>query len=202
MYYCRYHLSLSLLLLLLMSGCAGGKTQATRYYVIDPVNFDSVVVENNNPLRIEIIDLLIPQYLERFQIAKRVSANRLRFSDSNQWGENLRKNLLRTLARNLSYLLATNDVGTPLNRSASRPDFRLQVFIEKFEQDVDKKVRLVARWQLTVPEQPEPLGIFAIELESDEAISDNNYDEMVSTMRGLYGQLTEKIATTILEQEL
>ena len=66
-----------------------------------------------------------------------------------QWGENLRKNLLRTMSRTLSQLLSTLDIGTPLNRSASLPDYRVQIHIEQFELESNDKVKLVARWQLS-----------------------------------------------------
>lgn len=206
-----YPILFTSLLVIFLSACAGNTSKATRYYLIDPVVYDSnralapskevSLLSDDRPLRIEVIDLHIPQYLERFQIATRTGQGRLAFSDSHQWGENLRKNLLRTLARNLSRVLATHDIGTPLNRSASQPDYRLQVYIEQFEQDIDNTVKLMARWQLTKTGQQEPIGIFALELQGDEAMAANNYDEMVAVMRTLYGQLSEKIATTILARE-
>lgn len=205
----RFRALFSLLLVSLLTACAGGGGKATRYYLIDPVAFDKLNATDPAPkdaqdISIEIIDLHIPQYLERFQIATRASEGRLAFSDYNQWGENLRKNLLRTLARNLSRLLDTQDIGTPLNRSASIPDYRLQVYIEQFELDADNNVKLIARWQLTRAGQQEPIAIFGTELQGNnlqgrETILNGNYDEMIAVMRQLYGQLSKEIAATILE---
>lgn len=196
----KYSWILSLLVPVLLSGCAGGKTITTRYYLIDPVDY-AETFNTPAPLRLEVIDLHIPQYLERFHIAYRASENRLAFSESHQWGENLRKNLLRTLAGNLSGLLATNDVGTPLNRSASSPDYRLQVYIEKFERDVDNQVKLSARWQLSIGGENEPVGVFSTDLVDNTALASTDYDAMVASMRGLYGQLCQQIAETIVAQE-
>ncbi len=197
------HVLFSLLLLVLMSACAGGGGKAIRYYLIDPVVLDRqpVPAQGAPSLSIEVLDLHIPQYLERFQIATRAGKGRLVFSDYHQWGENLRKNLLRTLSRNLSQLLATHDVGTPLNRSASRPDYRVQVYIEQFEMDIDNRVKLVARWQLTRSGKQEPLGVFALQLQGEQTIKDGDYDGMVWVMHKLYGQLSEEVATSILAQE-
>lgn len=198
----RCKLILLLFVVSLLSACmGGGATTPTRYYLVDPVEYSSESVKAVRPLSIEILDLHIPQYLERFQIASRSSESRLEFSDNNQWGENLRKNLLRSMARNLSRLLSTIDIGTPLNRSSSLPDYRVQIHIEQFEQDIDSKVKLVARWQLTSGVQSESLGVFSAELQSEQTIEEDNYDEMVSAMRQLYGELSERIADTILEQE-
>jgi uncharacterized lipoprotein YmbA len=179
----------------------GGAITPTRYYLVDPVEYPGESIKAVRPLSIEILDLHIPQYLERFQIATRSSESRLEFSDENQWGENLRKNLLRSMARNLSRLLSTIDVGTPLNRSSSTPDYRLQIHIEQFEQDIDSKVKLIARWQILSGGQTESLGVFGAELHSEQNIEEGNYDQMISVMRQLYGELSERIADTIIAQE-
>jgi uncharacterized lipoprotein YmbA len=185
-----------------LAGCmGGGATTPIRYYLIDPTDYSDTSIKAVKPLSIEIIDLQIPQYLERFHIAKRTSESRLEFSEDNQWGENLRKNLLRSMARNLSKLLSTIDIGTPLNRSASNPDYRVQIHIEQFEQDVDGKVKLIARWQLSSGQKFESLGVFSADLQSDQTIEEENYDQMVLVMRQLYGELSVRVADSIISQE-
>ena len=191
----------ALMLVILLAGClgTGGSKVATKYYLIDPVKSDALNLTLDEPLAIEIIDVHIPQYLERFHIATRVGENRLRFSEANQWGENLRKNLMRTLSRNLSILLSTQDIGTPSNRSSSSPDYRVQLYIEQFELGVDHKIRLAARWQISGAEMSEPLAIHNQEMLSS-AVEENNYDQMVTLMRELYGELCRKIADSILAE--
>ena len=192
---------LTLILVTILAGCfgTGGGKVITKYYLIDPVEPDALSFISDKPLAIEIIDVHIPQYLERFHIATRIGDNRLKFSESNQWGENLRKNLMRTLSRNLSRLLSTKDIGTPLNRSSSLPDYRVQLYIEQFERDVDRKVKLSARWQISEGHSSEPLGVYSQEMISP-VIEDNDYDQMVTLMRQLYGELSSKIAESILAE--
>jgi uncharacterized lipoprotein YmbA len=186
----------------LLGGCAGvSSTHPIRYYLIDPAEYPSALYKAGKPLKIEIINLHIPQYLERFHIATRSSKSQLEFSESNQWGENLGKNLLRTMARNLSKLLSTMDIGTPLNRSASIPDYLVQIHIEQFEQESDNRVKLVARWQLSGSSQSKPSEVFSAELQSKETAKDNSFEHRVSVMRQLYGKLSERIAETIIGQE-
>ena len=196
-------LILLLFVTFLLSSCmGGGATNPTRYYLLDPVEYTGDSVKAVRPLKIEIIDLQIPQYLERFQIASRSSESRLEFSDENQWGENLRKNLLRSLARNLSRILSTDDVGTPLNRSSSLPDYRIQIHIEQFEQDVDGSVKLFARWQLSnTAKNVESSKVSSIGLQSKTKIEEGNYDQMVAAMRELFGELSLRIADSIMEHE-
>ncbi|MFT4579463.1 MAG: putative lipoprotein YmbA [Nitrospinales bacterium] len=197
-----YKIIISLYLASLLSGCSGiSSTAPIRYYLIDPVKYPTISFKAASPLSIEIISLHIPQYLERFHIATRSSKSQLEFSESHQWGESLRKNLLRTMSRNLSKLLSTLDVGTPLNRSTSLPDYRVQVHIEQFEMESNKKVNLVARWQLAEGPQSKPLGIFSANLQGQEIIKERDYEQMVTIMRELYGELCQRIAKTIITQE-
>jgi len=186
-----------LVLLGLLAGCGGGDT-AIRYYVLDPVA-EEALVSGKSDLAVEILDLTIPQYLERFNIATRRGENRLQLSDTHQWGENLRKNLLRTMARNLSVLLATADIATPLNRSASPPDYRLQINIEQFERDTGGRVRLAARWQITGGETGNPLGIHTAVLHSEGVTGEGDYEAIVATMQALYGRLGRDIAASIVD---
>lgn len=185
-----------LLFLALLAGCGGG-TMPLRYYLIDPVAYPGMPGMGDEPLAIEVMDVHIPQYLERFNIAVRGDDNQLVFANSHQWGENLRKNLLRTLARNLSALLSTNDVGTPINRSMSVPDLRVQVHIEQFERDNNGRVVLIARWQLTRPGNNTAVYTHRAELESDDSVAADDYDAIVARMQGLYGQLSRAIAISI-----
>lgn len=182
--------------MLLLTGCGGGAT-AVRYYLVDPIDNSSAAISTDNQIAIEILDIQVPQYLERFHIATRRQANQLHFADNNQWGENLRKNLLRTLARNLSVLLGSNDVGTPLNRSMSLPDYRVQVHIEQFERDSDGIVKLIARWQVSGQQaNTSPLTLRA-DLQGDSRIAGDDYDRIVAEMQQLFGQLSQRIAESL-----
>ena len=105
---------------------------------------------------------------------------------------------MQTMARNLSALLSSADIATPLNRSSSIPDFRLEIHIDQFDLGSDGLVRLAARWQLIDADKSEPLGIRSADLASRDRIPDRNYDQMVSAMRDLYGQLSRMIADDIV----
>ncbi len=194
MKYC-YPIIVTAMCSLLLSACLGGGNKpSTKYYLIEPVTNDSLE-KTDAPLKLEIIDLQLPQYLERFHIAKRTDSNQITFSSNHQWGENLRKNLLRTLSRNLSVLLDTADVGTPLSRSASQADYRIQVFIEKFELDADGIVRLIARWQLS--SEDKTFAMQFLSTASQAAIEDTDYSSMVTAMSELFAQLSGAVADSI-----
>lgn len=48
-----------------LTGCSGGGATDVRYYVIDPVAASNALSMPEQPLAIEIIDLQVPQYMER-----------------------------------------------------------------------------------------------------------------------------------------
>lgn len=183
---------------LLLAGCLGKGGTSTRYYLVDPAAPESVAPPATPLLAVELMDLEIPQYLERFQIATRTGGNGIVYAEYHQWGESLRKNLLRTMARNLALLLGTSDVSTPLNRSLARPDYRVQVHVDQFEQDVDGRVRLKARWQVldARAERAAPTSHVA-QLESEEAYGAGEFEQVVAAMTRLYGTLATQVAASI-----
>ena len=185
-----------LLGLVLLAGC-GGAPIGISYYVIDPVIMPAVA--NFDSRSVQILDLKLPQYLERFQIARREGSNRLTFSANQQWGENLRKNLYRTMTRNLAELLGTADVGTAINRSFATPDYVLRVSIEAFEQDSDGRVQLAARYQ--VSNGAGKLLTTEQFSSSVDRVSGDRYGDMVADLQVLYAELSREIAITLQQLE-
>jgi uncharacterized lipoprotein YmbA len=184
----------------LLSACSGGGS-SIRYYLIDPMNNATSARDTNETLTIEIMDLHIPQYLERFNIVTRGNENQLFFSDFHQWGDNFRKNLLRTLAQNLSSALGTNDIGTPINRTLSVADYRVQVHIEQFERNYDGYVKLVARWQVSTENSADQIITHKIELISPDINAIDEYENIVYAMKELFGQLSKRVAESINQQK-
>lgn len=178
----------------LLGGCLSGGSAPIRYYVIDPGTMQPVALAE--PPVVEIIDLRLPQYLERFGIATRAADGELHFSADHQWAESLRKNLMRVLAENLASALGTVNVATPQRRTGVRADLRLAVFIEQFEQEPGGRVALRARWQLSDARSGEPLTIMARRL-SSEALAMRDYPALVSAMRDQFAALSQAIAEDI-----
>lgn len=187
--------------LFFLSSCIGGtKDEISRYFLIDPEVNTPLSGSSDLDLNIEILDLQIPQYLQRFQIVTRSAENRLRLSEFNQWGENLRENLIRTLSRNLFTALSTPNITTPDNRASSVADFRIHVYIEQFEHDVDKRVKLNARWELISPDKTQIADIEVFNASSKLEIEEDDYDGIVSSMQSLFADLSRSLAQSILAQ--
>lgn len=184
----------ALLLAGVLVGCSSGGGEI-RYYLLDAAPGPQLR-DGDVPLSVRLVDLDVPQYLERFQLARRTSSNRIDYELNEQWGEPLRENLLRTLAANLSGVLATVDVSTPLARLASQPDIAVQVHVERFEPDGRGRVRLEAHWQLTEPATGTALHTERAALEADA--DDPGTAAEVRTMQQLLGELGDRIGASIV----
>lgn len=181
----------------LLAGCAGAGGEL-RYYLIDPAPVPVLRDAGTAPV-VEILDLDVPQYLERFQIASRGPGNRIDYALNDQWGEPLRKNLLRTLAINLSTALETVAVATPINRLSSTPELRVQVHMERFETAADGRTRLDARWQV-IDVASGRIRTEQVELASPSAARSADIPDRVAAMQALFAELSSRIAASLLAQ--
>lgn len=184
--------------MVLLAGCSSS-ADAVRYYLIEPVSVAGAT--NGGDMSIEIVDLEIPQYLERLQIASRRPDSQLVFASSHQWGESLRKNLTRALARNLTNLLGTAAIGTPANRLSSPPAYRLTVYVERFERGADGYVHLLARWQLIHGETSETIINSSNEYMSERRIDSRDFAGTVFAMSELLGEFSQTVARRIEESQ-
>ena len=188
----RSRLTVYFSLFLLLTGCTPG--EATRYYLIEAVT--PTTASTAQSPAIELLDVEIPQYLERYQIASRQKDNRIAFAASNQWGENLRKNLTRTIARNLTNELGTSAVGSPNLRLTGPVDVFIKILFERFERGPDGYVYLTARWQL-LDAQRQPLVNTSSELSSRYAVGTTDYPGTVAELSALVGRFSGEIATRV-----
>jgi uncharacterized lipoprotein YmbA len=176
----------------------GGGAATTRFFIVDPV--ESMPLQGATGTAVEILDLRVPQYLERPRIASRTGANELAYSQSSQWGDNLRKNLARTMARNLSAMLDTVDVSTPYARSSTTPAYRVLVHIDEFEQAANGHARIVARWQV-VDALGRTRATESVRLESTMPLAAQDHAAVVGELQRLFGELSRRVAESIIAQE-
>lgn len=189
-----------LLIMVTLVGCAGGAP--IRHYLIDPAPGPALRASDaeGEALVVEILDVELPRYLDRYPIVRRGEDGQLLLATGHQWGEGLRLNLLRTLSINLSEQLSSVDVSTPRTRSAAPPDFRVLVVIEAFEADASGQVQLDARWQVMAGADHSTLTTRLSRLQSEQRVADGDAAAQVSAMTDLYGRLSAEIARELLRQ--
>jgi len=201
----RYRILLSVVCvaaLSLMPGCMSSKAPATRFYVLNPLEGDQALAghgQGGRALSIEIGSLRLPQYLERPQLVTRGSENRLELAEFHQWGGNLRKNMVRVLARNLTLLLGTPLVALAPSRLDAPPDFRLEAEVMQFERVEGGRVRLLVQWSLSGGKDRKPMTTRITELASPPLSDLTDPEPTVAAMSALMGKWSRIIARTILE---
>lgn len=182
----------------LLGGCLGGATPAPRYYVLNPVVAEPAVPDPAAAeLTVKLLELRLPQYLERPQIVTRSEANRLELAEYHQWGGNLRKNMVRVLVRNLSRALGTPLVSGPPLRTGLAADYLVELEVTEFERRPDGRVGLAAWWRLMGGGGEGTLEARVSELHSAPLPPEAGFETTVATMAEVYGELAREIATAI-----
>jgi uncharacterized lipoprotein YmbA len=185
-----------------LCGCLTTTTPATRFYLLNPLgpgeNLTSEI-DLKDELSVEVASLRLPQYLERPQIVTRSSKNRLELAEYHQWGGNLRKNMMRVLAQNLSRLLATPHIAISPHRPTISPDFRVELEVMQFERDFDEQVRLSAQWRLSRGKDLKLLTTRITDLASPVSRKKGDFEHTVSAMSKLFGELSQIIGSEILK---
>jgi uncharacterized lipoprotein YmbA len=185
-----------------LCGCIMTTPPTTRFYVLNPldpgVNLISQI-DRKGALSVEVASIRLPQYLERPQIVTRSGENRLELAEYSQWGGNLRKNMMRVLAQNLSRLLATPHIAIYPHRPTISPDFLVEMEVMHFERDSDGQVRLSAQWRLARGKDRKPLTTKITDLTSPVCQKGGDLEHTVSAMSKLFGELSQIIGNAILE---
>jgi len=133
---------------LLLAGC--GATTPSRFYTLSSVVAapGEARAAASRDLTIGVGPVTLPAYLDRPQLVSRAGGNRVVLADFDSWIEPLEGMFARTLAENLSLLLATDDVVLLPQRRPVRPDYDVEVEVARFDVDTSGKAVLDARWWL------------------------------------------------------
>lgn len=187
---------------LLSSGCVGRESKVTQFYTLEaispPPEESASGSSAGQSLAVEVVALRLPQYLERPQIVTRGNGNRLFLSEFNQWGGNLQKDLMRTMALNFSLLLATPQVSITPYHPPTPPDYRVEVEIMRFEKEAaGGEVTLLAQWRLLQREEKEAVATRMTTLRGTPPPAAGEYEGTVATMSRLWGELSTLIALAI-----
>jgi len=189
---------------ILLAGCLSIGNTETRFYVLNPIDTGTSLVaesEEKGKLSVEVASLRLPQYLEKPQIVIRTSVNRLELEEFHQWGGNLRKNMTRVLAKNLSHLLATPNIAISPYRPPTPPDFRIEFEVMQFERGPDAKVHFSVQWRLSSGKEHKALTTQITDLSSPEVSIKPDFEHTVSEMSALIGELSKIIGEEILKHK-
>lgn len=190
----------------LLSGCLGtNPVTPTRFYVLNPAQYEVNLVPKSDgndsglqEISLEIMSLRLPQYLEKPQIVTRTSENRLELAEYHQWGGNLRKNMNRVFAWNMSALLSSPHVAVAPFRRSTSPDFRVEVDVMQFEANSTGQVRFSAQWRLFSGRDGKSLATRISDLESSKPQGSQDVEQIVAAMGEVLGEFCVIMGKEIL----
>ncbi len=99
-------------------------------------------------LAVALGPVTVPEYLDRTDIVRRATDNRLEFSADERWAEPLRAGLQRLLIATLASRLGPGYWVTGGSGRAGAVDIEVPVDIEAFEEDASGQAVLTATWEV------------------------------------------------------
>ena len=140
---------------------------------------------------IELRSIGLARYLERSQIVRSSENFRLEVLSNEWWGEPLDAMIGRTLERALTQRLPGSTVYLENGAISAEPDARVQVNIERFDQDASGTVRLIAQYAV-VRRTSETRGV-TLQVPTHGATT----ADLVAAMSEAIGQLADRIAAML-----
>ena len=188
------------LMLLTLAGC--GTSEPSRLYTLSGLPFTAASIQpaNTSALAIGIGPVTLPLYLDRPQIVRRTSPNRLEIAEFDRWAEPLINTVPRILAENIGLLLLSEKVYVLPRRRRLPLDLTVEVDISSFEPMSDGTAVLAASWHIFA-ESDAPVGNGSTEIRIEGA-GPENFETRVKLLSDALGQLSGSIAESILDVEI
>ena len=191
---CVVKLALSIGMLgLVLGGCA--TSPPARYYTLAPLQPPAVKAASAPTFTVAVGPVIIPDQLQRPQIATRTSDHQISFSEFDRWAGTLADETKRVLVVNLNALLAGERAAVTTDDMAIDPDYRVVVNINRFDGLPGGSVWLSAVW--TLKEQKRKMTIAVHQSVVEEQVSGPGYPDLVSAQSRAVGQLSREIAAGI-----
>lgn len=162
-------------------------TPETKYFVLDLPPSGSMPPQASKQILVSTIRL--PEYLNQQQLVVREKDHQIRIAKYHSWAEPLQVSIRRSIANQLNH----KDLGYSFVQSCNRCP-QLNVDIHHFYPTVDGEVLLTGSYVIAgsrkLKADPHPFHYSG-------SLATDGYSAAVTEMRGLLGQLTDAVATTI-----
>lgn len=188
---------LCLLLCLGLGACAS--SPPLRYYALDDGR--PMAVGQPNGLSVAIVQVNLPDLVDRPQLVVRAAGHRVLLSDNDRWAEPLRRQVPRLLARDLGVALdSARVVALSVDAREFDIDFRVMVDVQHLEVVLGQRVELDAVWRVERRNGPTVFGRSQLVEALTDKATDDNYAAAVEAERKVFGTLAKAIAAKISVQ--
>ncbi len=189
-------LPVSVIVVATAGGCAflAPQPDPSHYFLLAPQTVSSNGTGTAKDVSVGLGPVKFPEYLERNEIATRVTETRLDYSEHNLWAESLERNFTRVLSQNVAAQLGSNRVVTYPWYLGNVLAYTVPIEVLRFECDGNRTARLDVRWAVK-DSRGQVLSV--TESHFSEAATDNNREAAVGAQSRTLGQFGVAIAADI-----
>ena len=128
-----------------LTGCS--RSPRVSFYTLAGGAEISKVNPSRSAPSVSVVSITLPDLVDRPQLVERVSGNRVEILETHRWAEPLKNGISRLIAENLAGRLGSDRVTAYPQNSASDPDYKVYVDIQRFE-SVGDSVSVEAIWTI------------------------------------------------------
>lgn len=180
--------------LIVFSGCLL-KSQPSQYYTLNPMQRTETRPGPKSRFTVSVGPIFLPDSLKRPQIAIRTNDNQVGFSEFHKWAGQLKDDVKRILAENLSILLVEEGATVVTDDLLIEPDYRIVVNINRFDGKPGETAWLNAVW--TLKDQKNPKIVTVTQSLFTEKISGPEYPDLVNAQSRALASLSMEVAAEI-----
>lgn len=188
------YFSLLSCLLLSLTGCIGGSTPPSQFYLLEPMNESETSTSGvSEKSDIALGPVRIPRYVDRPQIVTASGKNAYQLSELNRWAESLDGNISRVLAQNLSLLTSADVVLVNSSNRATQAQLRISVNILEFHVNPQGQAGLTAQWQIARGDEMQ----LNRQVSYHSPASKTDYSVMVAALNDCLNRMSRELAASI-----
>ena len=182
-------------LVLFQLGCSIGKASKPSDFYVLSAETGSAGKALPASMSLGVGPLTLPDLYDRPQIVTRPETNRITLAEFDRWGGDVRDNLRRVLARNLSTRLGTDAVRLYPWSGSNTPDLQVTVAFERFGGDLGGMVKLSGIWRVLDGDRGCELARRSFTL--SESTAGQSYADYVSALSRGLAKLSQEIAARV-----
>jgi uncharacterized protein len=178
----------------LLSACQS--SPATHYFALSPLAPTSAPTALPAQTPIRVVRITIPAELDRLELVRRDTANRLQIATFDRWAAPLDEMIRRVVTADLAARLAPGTMASNNEPAVGEARRRLFIDIQEFAADEHGAVKLQAAWLLQTPSAAAARGNEDLGVEA----ADTSADALAAAMSRALAALSDRIASQLAPQ--
>lgn len=180
---------------MMLTAC--GRTPPAKFYTLQPVEQAPLGESLSRDAALAVGPVAIPGSMDRAEIVTYNADNAVSFSEFHRWAGPLQARIASVLAHNIGTLLKTERVTTFTKENIFQPSHRVVININRYESRLSKEFLLDATWSIKDLKGRKPLLIRNSIIR--EPLTSASYEELVAAQSKALAELSQQIATGIVE---